>query len=97
MEKFKISEKEKKLFKVFLTPEELDDVALQTNTGVSTVYNIISGRQYVNKKTTRVYEALNVSLFKSLCRYLPIINAEINMLSEKTEIKNYVNQISVNL
>ena len=95
MENYKISDKDKKLYKMFLTAEDIEVAGLEANVGSSTVYNIISQRQAVNKKTEKVISALNVILYINLCAILPALSAEITSLSEKDEVKDYINSLIV--
>lgn len=96
MEKYKISEKKKKLIRMFVTADDLEDVSFQTGVGISTVHNIVSRRQSVNANNKVVENALDVVLHKRICEILPVLIYEVKELEETQAVKEYISEIIVN-
>ncbi len=89
-DKYFIKDEHKKLIKLFIGSTELDKIAEQTNTGISTVFNIIAQRVAINHKNMVVVQALNVALYEQLAFAVPMLKKTLEEMEQLIEVQDYL-------
>lgn len=92
IDKYFIDEHHKKLIKLFIGSAKLDEIAEETNIGISTVFNIIAGRVAINHKNVAVEHALNVALYDELQNIIPFLQRKVLDLDKTDEVQAYLDK-----
>lgn len=80
LEKFKITEYQKELFKKYISVKDIQEIAQSTNYSASTVYKIARGLQDHTIKTKQLVHALNVFVYHKVKTEKELAEDNINKI-----------------
>ena len=93
MESKIITEEEQAIFKQFLKHEDYKKVCIQTGFKTSTVYSIVMRKAKVNKRNSKVLDALNIAAYNKMKETRTQITKTLKRFDRMEVIKEYKKQL----